>query len=188
MTNDRTLSGSIVLVKGESWISKQIIMHLVIWAKIKGKKPLPYSHGENLLWNEVERDLNGLKLRAKTLYTIGARESGPEISQAMSYYAGKTYLILKPKKPLTAFEEQAGWTFWTYVDKTKYQYSNLLSWLQYIKTFGLIWFGRKGAETVYCFELCARFADTFHRWTGKSMDKVSSYDLYELKDYKPLNN
>ncbi|MFA5715354.1 MAG: hypothetical protein WC998_06425 [Candidatus Paceibacterota bacterium] len=188
MNNDRTLSGAIVLVKGTSWISRQIIFHMKIYAKLKHKKPLPFSHGEVLLWNEVERNLNGLHLEAKTLYTIGARESGAEISKASEYYHGE-YLILKPVKPLTVYEEQSGWTFWTYVDKTKYQYSNFISWIQYIKTFGLIWIGRKGAQTNYCFELCSRFVRFWNRWpSNKSNDQVSSYDLYDLKDYKPQTN
>jgi hypothetical protein len=174
MNNDKNLSGSIVLVKGTSWISKQIIMHNRFIAWIEKHKPLAYSHAEFLLWK------NGV------LWTIGAREKGVEMSRATDYYQGVEYLILKPVVPLTSMEEYSLSNFYDFMDKSRYQFVNLMSWINYIHTFGKVWLSTKGTNRVYCYELAARFSAYVYRWSGSSLDRVSIYDLYNNTNYKEL--
>jgi hypothetical protein len=172
MTNDPKLSGSIVLIDGGTFLSKQIIMHNKFIAKIEKHKALPFSHAEILLWHEG------------TLWTIGARESGAEISKAVDYYKGQPIMILKPVKPLTAMEEYSLWNFWQFMDKSKYRFSNLVSWIQYIKSFGKVWLSI-GKDRNYCYGLAAKFAAYVYRWSG-NLDRVSIYDLWENPNYKQL--
>jgi hypothetical protein len=171
MKNDPKLSGCIVLIDGGTFLSKQIIMHNRFIAKIEGHQPLPYSHAEILLWHDG------------TLWTIGARESGAEISKAVDYYKNQPIMILKPTRILTAMEEYGLWQFWTYIDKSKYRFSNLVSWIQYVHTFGKVWLSI-GKDRNYCYQLAAKFANSMHRWpANKSLDRVSLFDLHENKNY-----
>ena len=167
------LSGSIVLVKGTHFLSKQIMLHMEIYARMTGRKPLRYSHAETLIWNYTSNHL----------YTVGARESGTEGSSIEDYYKGQEILILKPKKRLTCGENIDLWAYFFEVDHSKYQTGNFLSWITWLKTG--IWLSKKGDNRVYCYELSARFANAIGRWPeGKSLDMVSIYDLYENENYE----
>ena len=171
--NDPALSGSIVLVKGTHFLSKQIMMHMWILAKMTGRKPLYYSHAETLIWD----------YQYNQLLTVGARESGTECSLADDYYQEQEILILKPKKRLTYGENRDLWKYYKNIDKSKYQTGNFLFWITFLKTG--IWLSRNGDNRVYCYELAARFADVTGRWPkGKSLDMVSIYDLYENENYE----
>ena len=173
ITNDPSLSGSIVLVKGAHFLSKQIMMHMWILAKMTGRKPLYYSHAETLIWD----------YGYNKLATVGARESGTECSFADDYYQDKEIMILKPKKMLTYGENCDLWSYYKQVDKSKYQTGNFLSWITWLKTG--IWLSKKGDNRVYCYELAARFSNAIGRWPeGKSLDMVSIYDLYENENYE----
>lgn len=169
MENDKNLNGCIVLVKGKTFMAKQIILHMKLLAIRNKKKPLPWSHAEFLLW------------KAGELYTIGAREKGTEISKASEYYKGKEYIILHPLIKLTATETALLWKYFYSVDESKYQYGTFAAWITLLKLG--IWFGKKGDLKVYCYELAARFANEVNRWTGPSLDMVSIYDLTENKHY-----
>jgi hypothetical protein len=170
--NQQNLSGCIVLVRGDSFISKQIIMHNKFIAKLEGHQPLSYSHSEFLLWHD------GI------LWTIGARESGAEISKATDYYKNQPIMILRPKIPLTALDEYGLWQCWQFLDKSKYRFSNLVSWIQYIHTFGKVWLSI-GKDRNYCYGLSAKFASFCYRWpSDKSLDRVSLFDLHENPNYK----
>lgn len=195
--NDSTLSGCIVLEKGTSWLARQIILHNRWIARYESKKhkqiilPLPYSHGEFLIWNEVERDYKTNEktyhLEARTLYTFGSREKGADLSRVIDYYNdGNEVKILAPKVKLTPMDEYDIWNFFSFMDKSKYQWTNFLSWIGYIKTFGKLWIGNHGKTTTYCYELAARAANFIHRWKG-DLDEVSVYDLYYNSFYKPLD-
>ena len=171
--NDPTLSGSIVLVKGTHFLSKQIMMHMWILAKMTGRKPLYYSHAETLIWDH----------QYNQLLTVGARESGTECSLTDDYYQDQEILILKPKKLLTYGETCDLCAYYKQVDKSKYQTGNFLSWITYLKTG--IWLSKKGDNRVYCYELSARFSNAIGRWPeGKSLDMVSIYDLAENQNYE----
>jgi len=171
--NDPALSGSIVLVKGTHFLSKQIMMHMALYARMTGRKPLRYSHAETLWYN----DMGG------KLFTIGAREDGTESSWVGSYYKDKEILILKPKIPLTPEENFKLFDYYLKVDRSKYQTGNFLSWITWLKTG--IWLSRKGDNRVYCYELAARFSNAIGRWPeGKSKDMVSIFDLYENENYE----
>ena len=171
--NDPTLSGSIVLVKGTHFLSKQIMMHMWMYAKMTGRKPLKFSHAETLIWS----------VASNCLYTVGARENGTDISLINEYYRGQEILILKPKVPLTPHENLKLFYYCQKVDKSKYQTGNFLSWITWLKTG--IWLSKKGDNLVYCYELSARFANAIGRWPeGKSLDMVSIFDLYENQNYE----
>ena len=171
--NNPALSGSIVLVKGTHFLSKQIMMHMYLYAKMTGRKPLKYSHAETLIWD----------YQYNQLLTVGARESGTECSLTDDYYQDQEILILKPKKLLTYGETCDLCAYYKQVDKSKYQTGNFLSWITYLKTG--IWLSKKGDNRVYCYELAARFSNAIGRWPeGKSLDMVSIYDLYENENYE----
>ena len=171
--NNPSLSGSIVLVKGTHFLSKQIMMHMWILAKMTGRKPLYYSHAETLIWDH----------QYNQLLTVGARESGTECSLTDDYYQDQEILILKPKKLLTYGETCDLCAYYKQVDKSKYQTGNFLSWITFLKTG--IWLSKKGDNRVYCYELAARFSNAIGRWPeGKSLDMVSIYDLYENENYE----
>lgn len=166
------LSGSIVLERGTSFLSKQIILHMKLYAKMTGRKPLPYSHAETLLWHY-----------AGVLYTSGERADGTELTRVSDYYHGQDILILKPKISLTQRENHELWRFYQTTDFAPYQKGNFLSWITYLKTGW--WLSSKGAKKNYCYELAARFSHTIGRWPeGKSLDMVSIYDLYENENYE----
>ena len=171
--NNPALSGSIVLVKGTHFLSKQIMMHMWILAKMTGRKPLYYSHAETLIWDH----------QYNQLLTVGARESGTECSLTDDYYQDQEILILKPKKLLTYGENCDLCAYYKQVDKSKYQTGNFLSWITSLNTG--IWLSKKGDNRVYCYELAARFSNAIGRWPeGKSKDMVSIYDLYENQNYE----
>lgn len=171
--NDKSLSGSTVLVRGTHFLSKQIILHMKLYALMTGRKPLPYSHAETLIWDPV----------ACQMYTCGARAGGTEISRASDYYTGQGILIKKPKVELSDKETWKLWEFAMKVKESKYQKGNFLAWITYLKTG---WFlSKKGNQKLYCYELAARFSDFIGRWPeGKSLDMVSVYDLFENPLYE----
>jgi hypothetical protein len=172
MENDKELNGSVVLVRGTSFLAKQIIFHMGILAKLKRRQTLKYSHAEFLLWNEDE----------KQLYTVGARESGTEITPVKDFYHGQEVLILKPKCPISKTDSLKLWSYFHKVDPSKYQTGNFLAWILYIKS--KIWISKKGDKRNYCYELAARFANEVGRWPkSKSLDQVSVYDLYDNEYY-----
>lgn len=171
--NGPSLSGSIVLVKGTHFLSKQIMMHMALYARMTGRKPLKFSHAETLIWSYT----------SSHLYTVGARESGTEISRIEDYYKDQEILILKPKKRLTYGENIDLLNYYHEVDWSKYQTGNFLSWITWLKTG--IWLSKKGDNRVYCYELAARFSNAVGRWPeGKSLDMVSIYDLAENQNYE----
>lgn len=174
MQNDKSLNGCIVLIKGKSFLAKQIIMHMKLLAVRNNKKLMPYSHAEFLLWDETY----------KTLFTIGARKDGAESTLVTEYYQHikeKDMLILYPNKPLSKDETQRLWNYFQKTDTSKYQFGNFAAWITYLK-FGF-WLGRKGETRAYCYELAARFANEVSRWNQKSLEMVSIYDLVENKYY-----
>lgn len=171
--NDPRYSGCIVLEQGTGFLSKQIILHMKLWAKMKKKEPLPFSHAEFLIYYEGH------------LHTAGAREKGLEISRVEDYYThGHNLLVLFPVIPLNYRENDYMRIFLWSIDDHKYQYTNFLSWIHYIKTFGRQWIGERGDKNLYCYELAARCANRMNRWPkGKSLDIVSIYDLVENNYY-----
>lgn len=171
--NDKSLSGSIVLERGTSFLSKQIILHMAIYARQTGRKPLKFSHAECLVWNYSD----------STLYTIGARAKGTERTKVQDYYYGQEILILKPKKELTITENFQLRDYYLSVDASKYQYGNFIAWISFLKRGW--WLSKSGDRRVYCYELAARFANAIGRWPkGKGLDMVTSYDLYENMNYE----
>ena len=209
--NEKRLSGSIVLERGTSFLARQIIYHMKILAVLTGRKPAEYSHAEFLIWNEYEKfvdltDNKGRKkqfrLERKTLYTVGARSKGIEISEVSDYYTHNEIKVRVPKKLLT-FEEN--WYLMQHFllhDPAKYQYGNFAVWITDLKIqpwllilkpekrkklLEKIWLGTRKDKRFYCYRFVADMIKSIDRWTGDD-DRVSIYDLLEVggyEDYEP---
>ena len=180
---NRELAGSIVLVEGDSWLSRRIIDHMKLYARLTGRKYyLPYSHAETLIWFDGE------------LCTTGARPHGAEILPFDEYYRGKRYRILRPYTELDEWEstqltEQA--VTWAAKYHRPYQFFNFIAWIHNIKMNAFkqqsrAWIGPDSDRKMYCYEMAARLADVTGRWPkGKSLEVVSVYDLFENNNYVP---
>lgn len=172
--NNPDLNGSIVLERGTTFIAKQIMLHMKLYAKQTNRKFLPYSHAETLIYHKG------------VMYTVGARSTGTEISIANEYYRDvEEYLILVPVTPLSSFEGGTLYDTWLKLDIAKYHYGSFLSWITYLKIGW--WISNKKAIRNNCYKLAAKFSNAINRWPrGKSVDMVSIYDHYENMNYKPL--
>lgn len=170
--NDKSLAGSIVLERGTTFLAKQIVMHMFIYAIQRFRKPLKYSHAETLLWDEENQ----------ILVTSGARQHNSRAIKLEDYYNdGNDIMILKPIIELSDREIRKQWEYYNIIKDNKYQVSNFISWLFYIRT--LIWIGEMGDKRTYCYELAARYANIVGRYNG-DLDKVTSYNLYDNSSYK----
>lgn len=161
------------------------------YAKERGLEPLPYSHMEELIWNEYRRVIriyDGKKksklieLEPLTLYTIGARKSGPEISKVSDYYGEHEIKIMQPVTPLTEAENAILWEEFKKLDPTKYQYGKLIDWLLYNKWGWQL--AKEGPGKNICYELGARFSNAIGRWQGKDIDYATPYDFIVNKNYR----
>jgi len=169
--------GSIILIKSKGFLPDQIRMHMAIYAKQTGRKPLPYNHAECVV------------LYRGNLVSMGARSGGAEISPLADYLkAHPDHLILEPVQDLNS---QELWNLESYadqvcfIDKRPYQYLMFLGWIAKLKTWGRLQWGNRTDKRVYCFELAARCARVSGRWDG-SVELVSVYDLFENKHFKIL--
>lgn len=177
---NRELVGSIVLVKGDTFLSKAIIAHMKLYGKTKKKGyDLEYSHAEF-----IYEDENGV------LMTCGARDGGDKVSTVEDYYSvHDNYMILMPVIRLTDEEVVKLREYVkdvTVTNKRKYQWTNFLSWIHYIKTFGKWWIGKFDDRSHYCYELAARAAKLL-KMCNWNPNITSIYHLYENPYYKPTN-
>lgn len=172
--NDSNLSGCIVLERGTKFISKQIMLHMAVYALLTGRKPLQMSHAETLIWNDKEQQM----------YTVGARHDGSKLLKVQDYYnQGHKLIILKPNKPVPDDMSGLLWNYAETLKYTKYQTGVFISWITYLKTG--IWKSTAGDQANYCYELAARFSFILDLWWHyKSLDgPISLYDLFENPNY-----
>lgn len=173
--NEKSLSGSMVLVQGTHFLSKQIILHMGIRAMQLHRDNIKYSHAETLIWSEAK----------KTLFTVGARAEGMAISRAVDYYGSENILIRKPTRIITPNDNLKLWGYWSTIKNHRYQKANFISWIHYLKTGQ--WLGKDSDEKLYCNEAAARFSNVLSLWPkGKSMEVVSIFDLCENMGYADL--
>ena len=172
--NFKELSGFQVYEQGEKFLSKQIIKHMKEYARQKGCDYLPYSHAETLIWDE----------RLQHLFTIGARAEGVEITPVEEYYThGHNLMLMEPVRPFDYIDNRIAMAYARSIDDHKYQKSNFISWINEIKSFGLIKSYRPGDITVYCYELDARVSRIVERWPqGKEWDINKGISIYHLRD------
>ena len=176
--NIKELNGARVLERGTSFIAKQIIMHMVIYAFIKRIKPLKDSHGETLVWKEAHQQL----------YTIGARQNNNHAIPVQVYYTkGHKLRVLVPRVPLTEQQTNAIWEYYETIKDNPYQFGNFAAWITYLKSG--IWLGRQGDQRNYCFELVAKISKLVGYWLrGKDTDRVSIYDIGYEDEWYVLTN
>lgn len=165
--------GSIILVKTKGFLPDQIRLHMAIYAKQTGRKPLPYNHAEIVVSYKGE------------LVSMGARSKGAEITLLDEYLSKHPdHIVLEPVMDLTPLQVVILEDYCHEVcfeDKRPYQYLMFLGWIAKIKA-RFNW-GEKGDKRVYCYELAALCAKRVNRWDG-DIGLVSVYDLYENKHYK----
>ena len=170
--NYKELSGFQVFEEGEAFLSRRIMEHMKEYARQNGYEYLPYSHAETLLWDE--------KLRQ--LFTVGAREKGVEITPVEQYYThGHNLMLMEPVRPFDYIDNRIAMAYARSIEDHKYQKLNFISWVNEIKSFGLIKLYRKGDITVYCYELNGRISKIVERWPdGKQWNLDKGVIIYHL--------
>lgn len=198
--NDKKLNGCYVLERGTTTIAKSIIKHNNLYAKILGKEPTIFSHAEFLLWSDKDQIITirgkEILLLANTLYTIGARGEGTNITRAVDYYQHHEIQVFEPLVPLSKKETEDCWLYFYMIKDNKYQYGSLLAWIHLIKvtaievSFGVKklpgkWIAKQGDKRNVCYELCARFCRIAERISPEvDLDYASIFDLIENLYYR----
>lgn len=178
MENNKVIPGDIILVKGNTWVAKQIRRLMNLYLKKRGLKNREvYSHAAIVIdiWNE--------------LYVA---EAGPRGIQIVPFdFTYRRILdkvkIKTPKKPYTKRERE-------YISKnvvktvfkpTRYDYFGLLHQIEYILTGtwdGKV--GQKAKKRLYCTEAVAGWVNTVRPKTFDNEASINPVDIDTNRYYK----